>query len=100
MLKPNQTDIEGKVRAITPGAGGVGHEVEVEVVRNLSDGREDDYLQPAKGELLQLFTPQLPLTTVVGDLVNARARLLGGPTGERAILERIEPLADESRVRG
>lgn len=99
MLKPNHTNIEGKVRAITPAADGVGHEVDLEVCRNLSDGREDDFLQPAKGEMLQLFA-SLPPAAVVGDLVNARARVLGGPTGERVILEKIEPVAGDAAAGG
>lgn len=93
--KPNKTVIEGTVRAIHPAKDGVGHDVEIDVHRNLSLGHEDDFIQPTKGESLRLFAAEKP-NAAVGDLVRVQARLLGGPFGERTVVEQVEPLSGQS----
>ena len=94
LAKPNKTVVEGTVRAIMPASGGEGHEIEIEVDRNLSRGRSDDFIQPAEGQSLILFATQTPDVTI-GDRVRAQARLLAGPFGERKVLEQLDALSDE-----
>ena len=94
LAKPNKTVIEGTIRAIVPATEGQGHEIEIEVSRNLSRGRSDDFIQPAEGQSLILFAAQTPDVTI-GDRVRVQARLLAGPFGERTVLEQLEPLSDQ-----
>jgi hypothetical protein len=99
LAKPNKTVIEGTVRAIVPATGGQGHEIEIEVHRNLSRGRSDDFIQPARGQSLRLFAAQFAAQTpdvAIGDRVRVQARLLTGPFGERTVLEQLDPLSDEA----
>jgi hypothetical protein len=96
LAKPNRTVIEGAVRAIKPAKDGVGHDFEIEVHRNLSLGHQDDFIQPAKGQSLHLFAAEKP-AAAIGDLVRVQARLLGGPFGERTVVERVERLSGQSK---
>ncbi len=93
LAKPNKTVVEGTVRAIVPASEG--HEIEIEVDRNLSRGRSDDFIQPAEGQSLILFAAQTPNVTI-GDRVRVQARLLAGPFGERTVLEQLDPLSDQA----
>jgi hypothetical protein len=95
LAKPNKTVIEGTVRAIEPASEGQGHEIEIEVDRNLSRGLSDDFIQPAEGQSLHLFAAQTPDVTI-GDRVRVQARLLAGPFGERTVLEQLDPLSDQA----
>jgi hypothetical protein len=95
LAKPNKTVIEGTVRAIMPASEGQGHEIEIEVDRNLSRGRSDDFIQPAEGQSLILFAAQTPVVTI-GDRVRVQARLLAGPFGERRVLEQVDLLSDQA----
>ena len=95
LAKPNKTVVEGTVRAINPASDGQGHDIEIEVCRNLSRGRSDDFIQPAEGQSLILFTAQTPSVTV-GDRVRVQARLLAGPFGERPVLEQLDALSNKA----
>ena len=95
LAKPNKTVVEGTVRGIVPASDGQGHEIEIEVCRNLSRGRSDDFIQPAEGQSLILFAAQTPDVTI-GDRVRVQARLLAGPFGERRVLEQLDPLSDQA----
>jgi hypothetical protein len=95
LAKPNKTVIEGTVRAIVPASDGQGHEIEIEVHRNLSRGRSDDFIQPAEGQSLILFAAKTP-AVAIGDRVRVQARLLAGPFGERAVLEKLDALSDQA----
>jgi hypothetical protein len=93
LAKPNKTVIEGSVRAIAPATEGKGHQIEIEVHRNLSRGRRDDFIQPVKGQCLNLFATQTP-DVAIGDRVRVQARLLAGPFGERTVVERLDRLSE------
>ena len=95
LAKPNKTLIEGTVRGIVPANEGQGHEIEIEVYRNLSHGRSDDFIKPAEGQSLILFAAQTP-DVAIGDRVRVQARLLAGPFGERTVLEQLDPLSDQA----
>jgi hypothetical protein len=96
LAKPNRTIIEGAVRAIKPAKDGVGHDFEIAVHRNLSLGHQEDFIQPVEGHSLHLFAAEQP-NVAVGDLVRVQARLLGGPFGERTVVERVEPLSKQPK---
>ncbi len=95
LAKPNKTVIEGTVRAIVPASDGQGHQIEIEVCRNLSRGRSDDFIQPAEGQSLTLFAAQAPDVTI-GERVRVQARLLAGPFGERTVLEQLDFLSEQA----
>jgi hypothetical protein len=95
LAKPNKTVIEGTIRGIVPAKEGQGHEIEIEVHRNLSRGRSDDFIQPVEGQSLILFAAQTP-DVAIGDRVRVQARLLAGPFGDRTVLEQLEPLSDQA----
>jgi hypothetical protein len=95
LAKPNKTVIEGTVRAIVPASEGQGHQIEIEVHRNLSRGRSDDFIQPAEGQSLIVFAAQTPGVTI-GDRVRVQARLLAGPFGERTVVEQLDSLSDQA----
>jgi hypothetical protein len=95
LIKPNKTVIEGTVRAIKPAAEGEGHEVEIQVDRNLSLGSTDDFIQPAEGKSLRLFAAESP-KAAIGDRVRVRARLLAGPFGGRKIVEQLDRVPKKS----
>jgi hypothetical protein len=95
LAKPNKTVIEGTVRAVEPASEGQGHEIEIEVHRNLSRGKTDDFIQPTQGQCLHLFATQAP-DVAIGDRVRVQARLLAGPFGERTILEQLDTLSDQA----
>lgn len=90
-VKPNLTVIEGVIRAIRPDPGGYGLNVEIEVSRNVSPAEGEDFLKPKPGELLALFTPEAP-SAKAGQRVRVQARLLGGPFGQRSILDQLEAI--------
>lgn len=92
LAKPNQTVLEGTVRAISTDAGGFGSNVEIEVKRNVSPSDDADLLKSQGGEILTLFCAESPAAKV-GEQVRLHARLLGGPRGQRAILEKVEPIS-------
>ena len=94
LAKPNKTVVEGTVRAVKAASDGQGHDIEIEVCRNLSRGRSDDFIRPEEGQSLILFAAQTPDVTI-GDRVRVQARLLAGPFGERNVLEQLDPLSDQ-----
>jgi hypothetical protein len=77
LAKPNKTVIEGTVRAIAPANEGQGHEIEIEVHRNLSRGRSDDFIQPTRGQSLHLFATQAPDVAIAIEFVCKRDCWLG-----------------------
>src|SRR5947207_14400415 len=95
LAKPNKTVIEGTIRAIVPASEGEGHEIEIEVYRNLSRGPSDDFIQPAEGQSLILFAAQTPDVTI-GDRVRVQARCLPGPLGHRTVREQLDLLSDHA----
>ena len=84
--RPNQTVVEGTVVEMRPAAGGRGVEVKLAVLKNVSAHSEDDFLQCAPGDVIELTAPDAPAVKV-GDTVRAEAKLLAGPHGGRTILQ-------------
>ena len=80
LVRPNQTVVEGTVKAIRPQPEGWGAEIDLEVQRNLSPVPEDDFLKPQPGRTLTAFSVE-PHTLRVGEAVRLRLALLAGPRG-------------------
>jgi hypothetical protein len=89
-IAPNQTTVEAHVLSIEPDSGGWGATVKLHVVRNLSD-QSRDFIKPHEGQELLLFSSS-PRRPQVGDRIIAKATLLAGPKGERAVLQEISPV--------
>ena len=92
LIRPNKTVIEGTVQSIAPAPNGQGHDVIIQVDRNLSHGSSDDFIQPADGQLLHLFAAETPKAGI-GDRVRVQARLLAGPFGSRSVLEQLDAVS-------
>jgi hypothetical protein len=100
LVQPNKTVLAGRVRAIRPGPGGRGSEVELEVLANESPSAERDFLRPALGSVLTAFAADPPAGVRERDLVRVEASLLAGPGGGRAVIQSIERRSPRSRPAG
>ena len=88
-VQPNQTVVRGRIQSIHPEPDGFGSTVKLQVLSNESKGKNDDFLQPAEGSVMEAFFAQ-PHQLQVGDVVRAHAALLAGPTGGRTVLRSVE----------
>jgi hypothetical protein len=94
-VMPNQTVLQGRVRAIRPEADGWGANIELLVVQNESPSEQNDFLRPTSGTVLNVFTAE-PEQLQVGNLIRAQVTLLAGPFNERVVLESFT-LIEEAR---
>jgi len=90
ILRPNKSLIEGKVKRVKRAADGVGADVVVDVVECRSAGDFDDFIGAKPGAELTLFTAD-PDAIQPGKSYRLTARVLGGPNGERMVVEAAEP---------
>lgn len=88
-LHPNKTLIEGRVKRVEPAADGIGGEVVVDVLHCRSAEGFEDFIGAKPGEELTLFTTE-PQAIEAGQSYNLTARVLGGPRGERTVVEAAE----------
>lgn len=89
-LRPNKSLIEGTVTAVTPALDGVGAEVVIDVRRCSPTGGFDDFIGARPGDSLTLFAAE-SCDLDVGLRYCLTARVLGGPHGERVVVESAEP---------
>ena len=90
LLQPNKSLIDGKVKRVKRAADGVGAEVVVDVQECQSAGDHDDFIGAKPGDELTLFTAE-PDAIEAGQSYRLTARVLGGPNGERMVVEAAEP---------
>jgi hypothetical protein len=90
ILRPNKSLIEGKVKRVKRAADGVGADVVVDVQTCTSADDLDDFIGAKPGAELTLFTAE-PDAIEVGKSYRLTTRVLGGPNGERMIVEAAEP---------
>ena len=90
MLRPNKSLIEGKVKRVDRAADGVGADVVVDVLECKSADDFDDFIEAKPGEELTLFTHE-PESIEAGKSYRLTTRVLGGPNGERLVVEAAEP---------
>jgi hypothetical protein len=89
LLRPNKSFIEGKVKRVQRSADGVGANVVVDVLECKPAGRFDDFIAAKPGAELTLFIAE-PDAIEAGKSYRLTARVLGGPNGERMVIERAE----------
>lgn len=90
ILRPNKSLIEGRVKRVKRMADGVGADVVVDVVKCKAADDLDDFIGAEPGAELTLFTAE-PDAIEVGKSYRLTARVLGGPNGERMVVEAAEP---------
>ena len=89
ILRPNKSLIEGKVKRVTRMADGVGGDVVVDVLECKAADDLDDFIGAKPGAELTLFTAE-PDAIEAGKSYRLTARVLGGPNGERMVVEAAE----------
>ena len=90
ILRPNKSLIEGRVKRVKRMSDGVGADVVVDVVKCKAADDLDDFIGAEPGAELTLFTAE-PDAIEVGKTYRLTARVLGGPSGERMVVEAAEP---------
>ena len=90
LLRPNKSLIEGKVKRVKRAADGVGADVVVDVLKCKSADDFDDFIGAKPGAELTLFTAE-PDAIEAGKSYRLTTRVLGGPNGERMVVESAEP---------
>lgn len=90
-IRPNNTLFEGDVLEVTPCSDRAGANVRVRVSANLSEGSDDDFLQPARGAELDAYCA-VPGMVRVGGRIRAAAHVLGDGAVRRAVISEASPL--------
>lgn len=90
MLRPNKSLIDGTVKRVKRCADDVGADVVVSVLGCTSIGSFDDFIGAQPGAELTLFTAE-PDAIEAGKSYSLTTRVLGGPNGERMVIEAAEP---------
>lgn len=90
LLRPNKSLIEGKVKRVKRASDGVGADVTVSVLECKSTDDLDDFIGAEPGTELTLFTAE-PDAIEAGKSYRLTTRVLGGPNGERMVIEGVAP---------
>jgi hypothetical protein len=90
ILHPNKSLIDGKVKSVKRAADGVGADVVVEVQECTPADDLEDFIGAKPGAELTLFTAE-PDAIEAGKSYRLTTRVLGGPNGERMVVEAAEP---------
>ena len=95
-VAPNSTVVTGVLRKFDPAADGFGGDVEIEVARNDSPNPDADFIKPQSGGVVRAFFGDQPeqgagAAKLVGRRVRAHLTLLGGPGGDRAVVQLLKP---------
>jgi len=89
---PNTTVVTGTLRTYAAAADGYGGTVEIEVIRNESPDPAADFIRPTTGGTLRAFyaQPDPPAAALpIGRRVRVELTLLGGPFGERMVVQSL-----------
>lgn len=91
---PNATIVTGVVRRCDLAADGFGGEIEIEVTANETSDPKSDFIQPEPGKPLRAFYGELgeraDAKSLVGRRVRAHLTFLGGPTGGRVVVRKLQ----------
>jgi hypothetical protein len=90
ILRPNRSLIDGKVKRVERAADGIGADVVVDVLECKAADDLDDFIGASPGDELTLFAAE-PDAIEAGKSYRLTTRVLGGPTGERMVIEAAEP---------
>jgi hypothetical protein len=91
-IKPNRTILQGDVRHIERAADGWGANVEFAVKESKPADGFPDFLQAQPGSLVTAFAAD-PDAIEAGKSYTITASVLGGPQGERVIIEKVDAAA-------
>ena len=85
-IKPNKSIVEGRISKIERAADGIGADVEIEVERSNSAEGHEDFIGARPGTKVKMFAAA-PEELEAGRRYKLTASLLGGPGGERVVVE-------------
>jgi hypothetical protein len=85
-IMKNRTILHGKVRSIRPLPDGIGADVEFEVESSAPAKGYSDFVQAEPGSSLTVFAAE-PDSVRPGGKYTVTASVLGGPNGERVVIE-------------
>lgn len=88
-IKPNRVILEGRVERVVPAADGFGADVDLAVSKSAPAQGFEDFLGAAPGATLTLFAAD-PAKLEPGKSYRITASVLGGPRGERTVIEAVE----------
>lgn len=88
---PNKSIVEGVVKGLIPAADGHGADLELLVERSEAAEGYADFIRTTPGATLRLFAAE-PDVLCIGGHYRLTASVLGGPTGERSIVETAQPM--------
>ena len=91
MLQPNKTILEGRFTEIVPRSDGFGADLEFFVIKSQAARGFDDFLRAPANSTIRLFSADTRgLRT--GTAYRLTVTVLGGPQGERAVIESAQAL--------
>lgn len=90
-IRPNHTTLDGEVIAIRRSADGFGADVELRVTVNRSRGAASDFTGAVAGQTMTLHAA-VPEALEPGGRYRLEVCVLGGPQGERIVVESAVPL--------
>src|SRR5688500_8778470 len=98
MIRPNKSLIDGTVKRIARAADGMGADVVVDVQEWKGAHNFDDFIGAEPSTELTLFTTE-PDTLESGKAYRLTARVLGGPHGERFVIEAAQLKTKPARAK-
>lgn len=96
IIRPNKSLIDAKVKRIARAADGIGADVVVDVEACKGAADFDDFIGAEPGAELTLFTAE-PDTLERGKAYRLTTRVLGGPHGQRIVIEDAQPRNSRAR---
>jgi len=88
-IKPNKTILEGRVSRIDPATDGWGANLEITVENSHPAAGFQDFLQAQPGSVVTAFSAE-PDAVEAGKSYTLTTCVLGGPKGERLIVEDVQ----------
>ncbi|MCF4123895.1 hypothetical protein [Methylobacterium sp. SyP6R] len=92
-VMPNKTVIEGRAQRVDPAPDGWGGTVEFAVETSKPADGYSDFVRAAAGSTVTMFTADLGAVKP-GQSYTVTASVLGGPGGERVVLQDAKVLQD------
>ena len=87
-IKPNKAILEGKVKLVERAADGWGANVQFVVEKSKPAEGYSDFLQAQPGTVVTVFAAE-PKAVTAGKTYTLTTSVLGGPEGERLVLEKV-----------
>ncbi|WP_143062739.1 hypothetical protein [Bradyrhizobium sp. OK095] len=88
-IKPNKTILQGKVSRVERSADGWGADVDIAVENSTAAEGYLDFVQAKPGSTVTVFAAE-PGAVEVGKDYTLTTKVLGGPKGERVVIESVD----------